>query len=676
LAAPKELICYLHPAWAPLIRPAGVKRDWMEAASEAFPHRCLPLNIANAHGWEIVTPCGVEAVWNGGPAPADVTVRADAGADPAIAPVAIFGQGVLTFHIMGIFRTPPGWSLWIGGPPNQAKDAIAPPTGIVETDWSPFTFTMNWQFTRAGQPVRFAPNETIATISPIERGAVDSFEARVAPLASDPELERTFQAWSRARDDFHLRMQSGPPANPSDKWQKHYYRGVDVEDRVDIDDHQPKLRVKTFLGGPAAPPAQATRQLVAPSTATDAALLAEARRRIATLEATVAKRDWLLDTIEGQRLAAPPTTAILRRARLDRRTFLNEHYAVSRPVIVSGAFTGWSALGWTPDALKQRLGSVEVEYQAGRSSDAAYEERMQDHTRRGPFSGFIDQLTSDVDARLSHLAEDGSGELVGPTGSFSFASDGDVFSGGLEDVEGELAQDGEVCGTMILAVAGAIFVEGCVEHPVEAVLDGPVGADGRGEGLGGKGRRGEIEASGRTGRAIAGDLSLDHGERRQTGHGGLVGVAPIGKEPVERVAHLMGADLDPAVIGVGCDVAGQGLRRRIGEEGRHRLVHRRAIGLAREQPLAATRGDQFGGAVLAMNGVSGDQHAGQVQQAQQLARGGDLVGTLGNGRLADDQAALTSEGADYVQRRAARRPVEGSSQRLAVDRQNPLPLGA
>ena len=212
-----ELTCYLHPAWQPLIRPAGVKRDWMEAAPEAFPHRCLPLNIANAHGWEIATPCGVEAMWNGGAAPTDVTVRVDEGAEPITAPVAIFGQGVLTFHVMGIFRTPPGWNLWIGGPPNQAKDGIAPMTGVVETDWSPFTFTMNWRFTRPGQWIRFEPNETFATIFPIERGVVETFEPRFAPLASEPELERQFQAWSAARDAFHARMQSAPPANPADK---------------------------------------------------------------------------------------------------------------------------------------------------------------------------------------------------------------------------------------------------------------------------------------------------------------------------------------------------------------------------------------------------------------------------------------------------------------------------
>ena len=69
--------------------------------------------------------------------------------------MSIFGQGVLPFHIQGLFRTPPQWNLWVGGSPNRFKDAIQPLTGIIETDWSPYTFTMNWRFTRPGQWISF-----------------------------------------------------------------------------------------------------------------------------------------------------------------------------------------------------------------------------------------------------------------------------------------------------------------------------------------------------------------------------------------------------------------------------------------------------------------------------------------------------------------------------------------
>ena len=40
----------------------------------------------------------------------------------------------------------------VQGPINRPKDGIAALPGIIETDWSPYSFTMNWMFTRPGTP--------------------------------------------------------------------------------------------------------------------------------------------------------------------------------------------------------------------------------------------------------------------------------------------------------------------------------------------------------------------------------------------------------------------------------------------------------------------------------------------------------------------------------------------
>jgi len=247
-----ELTAYLHPGWAPLIRPAPPTRPWMDRTPESFAYRCLPLNIANAHGWEILSPCGFEAVWDGGTDTSAVTIRLDAGADPMHAPVSLFGQGVLTFHVEAIFRTPPGWNLWIGGSPNRQKDAIQPLTAIVETDWSPFTFTMNWRFTRPNTPIRFEAMEPFCFLFPIERASIEAFTPVFAPLDADPATAERFRTWSAARDEFQARMRREPPKAPADRWQKHYYRGVDASGESLIADHRAKLRLKPF-GRAAAP---------------------------------------------------------------------------------------------------------------------------------------------------------------------------------------------------------------------------------------------------------------------------------------------------------------------------------------------------------------------------------------------------------------------------------------
>ena len=71
-----------------------------------------------------------------------------------------FSHGIITFHPGYLFRTPEGWSMWAGGPPNHVKDGVQPLAGLVETDWLPFPFTMNWVFTRPGR-VKFAQGRAV-----------------------------------------------------------------------------------------------------------------------------------------------------------------------------------------------------------------------------------------------------------------------------------------------------------------------------------------------------------------------------------------------------------------------------------------------------------------------------------------------------------------------------------
>jgi len=240
-----DLRCYLHPGWTIDIRPAEPTRPWMDDAPDAFAYRCLPLNIANAHGWEILSPCGVSATWNGQMGTGGVSVRPDPGTPPEFVPVSLFGQAVLTFHIFGLFRTEPGWNLWVGGSPNRPKDAIYPLTGVIETDWSPYTFTMNWRFTRRNHTVRFERGEPICFVFPLPRAALEETVPTLVPMADDSDVKAQFAAWSRSRDDFHARMAREPAKAPADRWQKRYYRGVDMHDRV-APDHRAKLRLRPF----------------------------------------------------------------------------------------------------------------------------------------------------------------------------------------------------------------------------------------------------------------------------------------------------------------------------------------------------------------------------------------------------------------------------------------------
>jgi hypothetical protein len=241
-----ELICYLHPGWKPLIRPAESTRDWMTNTPESFAYRCLPLNIANSHGWEILSPCAFDACWTGSTGADGVLIKLAGETSPEFVPVSIFGQGVLTFHIAGLFRTSPGWNLWIGGSPNYFKDSIQALTGIVETDWAPFTFTMNWRFTRPNTWVHFDAEEPICFFFPVQRGYLEEITPRFSAMEDNLELLKSFKDWSAMRQSFQTGVAKQPPANPSEKWQKHYYRGTDTAGHTHASDHQAKLRLHPF----------------------------------------------------------------------------------------------------------------------------------------------------------------------------------------------------------------------------------------------------------------------------------------------------------------------------------------------------------------------------------------------------------------------------------------------
>jgi hypothetical protein len=69
-----------------------------------------------------------------------------------------FSRGIVTFHTGYIFRTDASTQLLATGPFNEPEDGLFPLTGIIETNWLPYPFTMNWQLTRPGS-FRFAKGE-------------------------------------------------------------------------------------------------------------------------------------------------------------------------------------------------------------------------------------------------------------------------------------------------------------------------------------------------------------------------------------------------------------------------------------------------------------------------------------------------------------------------------------
>jgi hypothetical protein len=228
----------------PPLVPARPLRDWMDRFPDRHAYRCLPLSIANTHGWEILSPARFEVRWTGGPDAADVTYTA--GDDyPHLDDLvhSNFTHGIVTFVVGYLFVTEPGWSLLATGPFNEPRDGIEPLTGIVETDWLPYPFTMNWQFTRPGS-ARFERGDPLCLIFPLRQDMLDDTELEIFDLGDAPELKDQYDVWRTRRQEFLGRLKAGDAQSLREAWQKFYFKGVLPGGGAGSPAHKQKVRPK------------------------------------------------------------------------------------------------------------------------------------------------------------------------------------------------------------------------------------------------------------------------------------------------------------------------------------------------------------------------------------------------------------------------------------------------
>jgi hypothetical protein len=225
-------------------------REWMNDTESRFANRCLPLLIANQSGWAILNPQGFRATWDGRDHQDGITLEWDEPNLPAAKPASThFGHGVLTWGIPYLFRTPPGWNLLARGPANWPKDGVCALEGVIETDWLPATFTMNWKLTRPGQPVRFEPGEPICMVLPQRRGELESVAPSIHGLEPGTELHHDAKRWSEDRHQevvrqFLAQYSASVPEDP-DAPDNQYFRGR-WYDGEKVPEHQTTLRLAPF----------------------------------------------------------------------------------------------------------------------------------------------------------------------------------------------------------------------------------------------------------------------------------------------------------------------------------------------------------------------------------------------------------------------------------------------
>jgi hypothetical protein len=225
------------------IVPASPKREWMDATDGKFAYRCLPLVMANQAGWWVTCPCDFRATWNGGALASDTKVTfADGKVRDYVA--SHFGTGILTFGMPWLFQTSPGWGLWARGPSNWIKDNCVALDGIIETDWAPYTFTMNWRIMRRNVDVYFRKGEPICQLVPYPLAAFEGVQPEFRQLPSNPGLLERYAAFRMHKNALSAKSaQQGKGAFSMD-----YSKGVVTGTQERAREHRTGFSVAGFEG--------------------------------------------------------------------------------------------------------------------------------------------------------------------------------------------------------------------------------------------------------------------------------------------------------------------------------------------------------------------------------------------------------------------------------------------
>lgn len=188
----------------PEIRQLRPRREWMDGTYNKHAYKCPPLTRANVHGWEILLPCDVSFIWEGGNTVPKVikggkkTYTTPQGQEyerDILMPSVI---GAMSFTIGWAITTPPGFSVWMSAPPNSPVPGLYPMTAMIP-GWWPDEVNMNYICTTPNKIVTMSEGEPFMYFQIVDDSFLEEVEFDVVNMWDDPELMASRQSYSAAK---------------------------------------------------------------------------------------------------------------------------------------------------------------------------------------------------------------------------------------------------------------------------------------------------------------------------------------------------------------------------------------------------------------------------------------------------------------------------------------------
>lgn len=173
------------------------EKPWISESDRAA-YKCKPMRDASSMGWQIVMPCNIDILWDGGTGTDAIHIECSDENFNNFA-VSHFKFGLVSFVVNAVFRTSPGFDTYITGPINGSKRGLTPLSARIETDWLPFHFAMTWRIVEPGLQLRFEKGEPFAQFMEVARSQSTTDALEHYSILEDSELLTQYASFLEAR---------------------------------------------------------------------------------------------------------------------------------------------------------------------------------------------------------------------------------------------------------------------------------------------------------------------------------------------------------------------------------------------------------------------------------------------------------------------------------------------
>ncbi len=176
-----------HPSYEEAMHAAIVplEDEWRRPWFSDWAYHCLPLTMANRHGFVLRSLYSFRVRWNGGTGRSDVKVEMTHAKSERLhrraqVTKAQFGMGTFTVQYLWTLRTPRNVNLLTGPVPNYMIDGIVPMTAVVETDNLRRDFGFTLRVTRKNRWINVPMGSWLAWVMPYPRHFIDGYRFKSA----------------------------------------------------------------------------------------------------------------------------------------------------------------------------------------------------------------------------------------------------------------------------------------------------------------------------------------------------------------------------------------------------------------------------------------------------------------------------------------------------------------